>query len=679
MDPYIASTSKFVDTQLTLDIYDEADTKKYIQNKTKQLQQKQETKTIEDKKKRAIRKKAESTLLPDTAKAKTIRVEREFVCHIDSRSRDKKSYPLANSFKIYLGRLYRNVTQVSLISSEIPNSDSVIKTNNNVITWINLEDEDLDYPIYQVALRTGYYTTSTLQGELESKMRTLKLRNGTSSQNHYFIVSIDTTSDIVTFVNLKLTALENAPLKTIRGTNIIEITHTGHGYLTGSEVYIVGATSIAGITSSSLNNQKFPITVNGLNTYLIETNLVASDSLEGGGNNVKIGVETRFQFFFGAYSNNPADKLGFPMENSSEYVNELANPLRSKVLPIEAVITGFPTVIFSTDHGLQAGDKVLLIGLISTPSLLLLNTPNEVSILTVLDADSFIIDVTLTQIDLVSLLSATIKTNIFSLTFDRPHGFNRIVDVSNVSTDKLTITTYFDHGLTNGDSVYLRNLNSDPTINGQFTISNVLADSFEVTYIGGISTPGTSGYIGATPFLYLYGVETFDNYDNDVIKWKKLTIRDYVDETTIRFTVENVYMTEEKEFGGLEVKISSNIHGFRGRQTNEIDGSAINLVGENYAYLISPQIGNAETNGEVRGDVLAKIKLNANPGEVVFDSFVTAPTIFDPPLNELSEIQLKIVTYDGTLFDFNKLDYSISLSITQIIDKLENESSQFIK
>lgn len=677
---YLGSTSKYMDPNdsVTLDLYDPEDVQKYIDKKKSVLKSTQKAKEIEVKKKRATKKKEEAIKMSVVSPVTTKSYERESICHVDSRYRDTRLFPLANSFRIFLGKIYRNVTQVRLVSSEIPNSDDVIKDTNHTISWINLEDADLDYPVYSIDLRNGYYTTSTLQAELESKMRTPKLRNGTSTVNHYFIVSIDTTSDIVTFVNLKLTALDNAPLSTSRGTNLITVTHANHGFLTGQEIYLVGATSVAGITSGSLNNQKFPIIVNGVNTYFIETTLVASDSLQGGGNNVKVGVENPFQFQFGTYSNSPVEKLGFLNENSSVYVNSTAQPLRSRVLSIDAIITGSPTTIFSTDHGLKAGDVVYLNDLVTFPSLLNLTVPRQVTVVFVIDDDSFVINFDITQVDFTTLPTATISTNIFQLEFEAPHGFNRIVEVNNSSPDELTVTMLFDHDYSIGEMVYLRNTDSTPVVDGLYAVLDVpMSDSFTVAFVGGVTTPGTEGSVGGTPFFYLYNVENFDGYQNDTVKWKRLAIRDYIDERTISFQIDDTYMTRSGSFGDTEVKISSNVHGFNGRQTNEVDGSAINLVGENYCYLVSPQLGNAQTNGVVRGDVLAKIKLNANPGEVVFDSFVSAPTYFDPPLSELSEVQLQVKTYDGGFFDFNRLDYSISLAITERIDQVQSTSSQF--
>jgi len=46
---------------------------------------------------------------------------------LDSKDRDTVRYPDANSFKISLGRQFRNVKRVVLISTEFPNTDLIIR------------------------------------------------------------------------------------------------------------------------------------------------------------------------------------------------------------------------------------------------------------------------------------------------------------------------------------------------------------------------------------------------------------------------------------------------------------------------------------------------------------------------------------------------------------------------
>jgi hypothetical protein len=67
-------------------------------------------------------------------------------------------------------------------------------------------------------------------------------------------------------------------------------------------------------------------------------------------------------------------------------------------------------------------------------------------------------------------------------------------------------------------------------------------------------------------------------------------------------------------------------------------------------------------------NVFARITLDQSPGNIVF-SFLSNPKMFDTvPLDLLSELEFSIVNHDGTLYDFNDLDFSFCLEITEVID-----------
>ena len=50
----------------------------------------------------------------------------------------------------------------------------------------------------------------------------------------------------------------------------------------------------------------------------------------------------------------------------------------------------------------------------------------------------------------------------------------------------------------------------------------------------------------------------------------------------------------------------------------------------------------------------------------------------DTPLNSLSELEFKVVNWDSTLYEFNDMDFSFSLEITEIMDTTHmfNQSSR---
>jgi hypothetical protein len=270
---------------------------------------------------------------------------------IDSRDRQKLIYPKPNHFKIFLGKTFYNVRTIRLASIEFPNTNAVINSNNNVISWRNLEDMESDftvtatlaannsteagtigYPIYTNTLRVGSYIASTLQGEITSKLNKIPRQGGTSSlvshlaggNYHYFVINLDITTDIVSFTSLTLTPLQNNPFATTIGSDLIIVTtpaqtsNTSANYFTGyDQIYFVGSKTTAGIETGYLTGFQ-NITIISPTSISFSVNVKASSTVQGGGNVVQAGLAAPFQLLWGESSSSVAQNLGFPLENSSQ-------------------------------------------------------------------------------------------------------------------------------------------------------------------------------------------------------------------------------------------------------------------------------------------------------------------------------------------------------------------------
>jgi hypothetical protein len=67
-------------------------------------------------------------------------------------------------------------------------------------------------------------------------------------------------------------------------------------------------------------------------------------------------------------------------------------------------------------------------------------------------------------------------------------------------------------------------------------------------------------------------------------------------------------------------------------------------------------------------DIFARITLDQSPGNMVF-AYLSNPKTFDTvPLDKLNELDFKILNYNGSFYDFNDLDYSFTLEITEVKD-----------
>jgi len=62
------------------------------------------------------------------------------------------------------------------------------------------------------------------------------------------------------------------------------------------------------------------------------------------------------------------------------------------------------------------------------------------------------------------------------------------------------------------------------------------------------------------------------------------------------------------------------------------------------------------------------------PGSVIYNSFITQPKIFDPPLGSLSKIDFQVKIHDNIFYDFLGLDYSFTLLITEAVDIMASSS-----
>lgn len=262
--------------------------------------------------------------------------EQRTLVSIDSRDRIKNIYLKPNNFSIFLGRTFSNIKKIELVSIEFPNTNAVINSSNNTIYWRNQEDIDLDitivtngiidYPVYSVNLRIGNYTSSNLQNEITSKLNLVRRKQGLSNSAitvgdyHYFVTSLDIDTDIVSFTSLILQQLSNDPLSTQIGSGLITVTAYGHGYSTNDLIYFIGAKSISGIIATTIIGfQK--IIVKSINEFTFEVTTKAGQSAIGGGNTIKIGKKTNFQFLWGQSNNTVGQNLGFPLENSSKLIS----------------------------------------------------------------------------------------------------------------------------------------------------------------------------------------------------------------------------------------------------------------------------------------------------------------------------------------------------------------------
>jgi hypothetical protein len=343
--------------------------------------------------------------------------------------------------------------------------------------------------------------------------------------------------------------------------------------------------------------------------------------------------------------------------------------LETVYLTLTGVTPGLQTLFTCNNHGfvIKAGDKVQFYNLQTNPLL-----SGTYTIYDVPSNDSFRINFQTTSVDLENIQKgiATVGTQIIKLTYPY-HQFNRIINITNSPVSgKIRIETQFVHNLQTNDKVRIMQTNSTPSLDdGDYEVTVIENDTFDIPYPPGLISPGTSGIIGMSHSFYLYGASGFGGISANAINNKLHTVREIYDEHNFAFTCED-FSTSQTKGGGNNLFISSLFHGFAGKQENtknSLLNRSINLEGENYAFLCCPQLATMMNTGDVR-NVFARITLDQSPGSMVF-SFLSNPKTFDTaPLNQLSELEFSVSNWDNTLYEFNDMDYSFSLEITEIKD-----------
>jgi hypothetical protein len=348
------------------------------------------------------------------------------------------------------------------------------------------------------------------------------------------------------------------------------------------------------------------------------------------------------------------------------------DPLRTQTLPIAGITTGPITMLECIGHGLTVGQKVKFYNLRTLPSITEKNG-GVFEVSSIPDSDHFTVSFATTSFDNLTLPNATIGTNIIEMSFP-DHGFNNIVSIANHTIPgDVIIQTFLPHNLSTGDTIRVMETNCVPAINDGFEITVLTSDTFKITRGTSLVQAGTSGIIGMSHNFYIYGAKDVGGIKQDSINNQLLKVEKVIDKDTFTFEVAS-YATSGEQGGESNIYISSLQHGFSGVQTNTKNAllnRSINLEGENYAFICCPQLATMMNTGNVK-DIFARVTLDQSPGNMVFN-FLSNPKEFDVvPLDKLYELNFSVVYYNNTFYEFNDLDYSFVLEITEVIDTTED-------
>ena len=454
---------------------------------------------------------------------------------IDSRDRDYDLYPRPNQYQIALSRRFSDVKRVRLISSEIPNTDLLIRddprealfTRNRLLLkcgevlndankhfyWINDEDavdpNSYECIVYDGCITPGNYVTQacecderTLAEEIETVVSGInRFSDGTP---HEFIVTIDPQTNIVSVQSIQSDRLGLDPISTVAGTNVVTVEHLQHPFEVGDIATISGAVATGGIPASVLNGNHEVIEVPDANTYVIRVTTIASETGSGGGSNVLSGVEKPFMLLASNVDTPFSSVLGFPQQDSAqqiatdiEFID--TSPPDLSVDPTEPTEPGeLPARIYATDHCLNVGDEILILDTDTIPDINGLQT-----VTSVIDENQFeigeVVKVVNNQVVTTTTRLGTIKRSLDSE-----------ITCGNLISEAMegNLKTDGPHGLIEGDGVFIGNANgvllgttgSENDLNGFHTVGTVLdTDCFRLTERILFDNPGMNN----TPHVFL--------------------------------------------------------------------------------------------------------------------------------------------------------------------------------
>jgi hypothetical protein len=251
-------------------------------------------------------------------------------------------YPNTNQYKIQLNNNFNNISEIKLISTEVPYVDFLVKSTglnkNNMLYWQMLEDGD---EIYSISIPEGSYNNNglNLAAEIKKLMNSVS-RVGSTLKNplyNNFDIDMNYLNQDMSFISYRDDFLPDSitvASVTISSENYYQLTIVDSNNLAEVDdiITISGSTQINVVEESYINTSHTVYSVDkSTNSYTVLLNYVnaSGSSVSGnGGQNIKIKYKCKFRLLFN-YPFTIGNILGFKNvgdENSiTEYAYEITN------------------------------------------------------------------------------------------------------------------------------------------------------------------------------------------------------------------------------------------------------------------------------------------------------------------------------------------------------------------
>lgn len=284
----------------------------------------------------------------------------------------------------------------------------------------------------------------------------------------------------------------------------------------------------------------------------------------------------------------------------------------------------------------------------------------------------------------------------------------------------VNIETYTSVNWEVGDFVTISETGGDfstQNLNGTYSIENILSSTiFQINFLDTLDealldigvavninkmeidlktvtlvTQGTfpAGIIGRNLDVLHYrivgenpGADNIAGIKLNGLNGKERSIARLIDQDNYMIRAVEEYAYKTITAGGSNVHVSSYLHGLRAIQVNTEDGTttgvlfrAISLEGENYVFLVCDSEGvelNTVYNSGNISNAFAKIILSESPGNLMFNSYISEPKMFDNPIAKIDTMRFRVITPGGYPFNFNGINYSFTLRITELVNQLDD-------
>jgi len=228
-----------------------------------------------------------------------------------------EGFPDANNFKYNLGRNFTKVSKIKLLSTEIPNTEKVIKKypiekQNNLLYWQNVADGDY---IYSIEVTPGNYALDNLATAIQSQIiltpRVNQITNSNPNKilnlnNHFATVILNqeaNTFEISFYTTSILTqALKKSTYAFNDGYNRMVVNHLNHGLNPGDTILIQNSVTVDQIPQDTLNGTFIIETIIDPDNYQVKLDKYNNETVAinnlGGGNAIQVltPLQTRLLF-----------------------------------------------------------------------------------------------------------------------------------------------------------------------------------------------------------------------------------------------------------------------------------------------------------------------------------------------------------------------------------------------